>query len=137
MASKPRRFFAWLRLISILTLIFLCLSPLLLIGVNLTQDRYPASKIDFSCFQVFRLRAMKSGVSISSLICITTNDTRSQLSTWYEGKGWSCISPCVWMDSAEIGFIRLDVFKGFGSNFDGAEGRPALFENYMLSFGSE
>ena len=147
MSSESRKRLLRFGLIVGFTLAFLSLLPFLFIGVNLARDRYPESKLDFSCFNVFRLSKLERGFSIGSSICNATSDSYSQTSAWYDEHGWYCDGICEWIDTADFGFVHFEVFRGFGWVSNGISvvglsknairGRPVLFENYSITFGSQ
>ena len=148
MPSQSRKRLLRFGLVVVFTLAFLTLLPFIFIGVNITRDRYPASKLDFSCFNVFRLSRLDNGFSIGSSICTETNDSYSQTSAWYDKQEWYCDGLCEWMDTANVGFFHFEVFKGFffevpdgvgivGLSKNAIRSRPVLIENYSITFGSK
>jgi hypothetical protein len=148
MSSQFRKRLLRFGLVAIFTLAFLLLFPFLFIGVNIARDIYPASELDSSCFKIFHLSKLKNGFAIGSSICTETSDSYPQTMAWYDERGWYCDGLCEWLDTANIGFIHFEVFKGFffrvpdgvgivGLSNNAIRGRPVLFENHSITFGSE
>ena len=108
MRKQKRARIITIALIVICVLLILS-APFIFMGANLARDWYRESMVSIPCINLLDMGPHEGGgIIVVSSLCTETTNTYTQVTTWYNERGWSCDGNCE-MISRNLDFGPLHI----------------------------